>query len=206
MMEANITTRVIFLIDESGSMLPKAEDVRGGFNSYLEKLKGDGNNYSLSIIKFESKVHPLVIGMALDEVPQLTKENYQPLNHTALYDAIGYIFAQASKFPDVSPEHPYGTDPVLVIIMTDGQENASKEYVKKDITTGIKEREDKGAWTFVYLGADQDAWSVAGDLGMYAGNTMSFASGEMQSTFDQLAGATTATAGRQTRNFFKEQK
>lgn len=55
-----LKTNVIFILDESGSMCGTATDVRGGFNTYIEKIKGDGNEYSLTAIKFETKVTPLL--------------------------------------------------------------------------------------------------------------------------------------------------
>lgn len=186
-------TNVIFIIDESGSMASAARDVRGGFNSYVEKLKGDGNTYSLTAIKFGTKVRPLFENLTLEKVPELTDKNYTPLDTTALYDAIGHGFSVA-KEKWGTPDKPFGENPVIMIIMTDGFENASREYKKEHVVTGIKEREQAGNWTFVYLGADQDAWSIASDLGIAQGNTLSYASSNTAQTFNSVAHATSRTS------------
>jgi von Willebrand factor type A domain-containing protein len=197
-------TNVIFIIDESGSMMSTASDIRGGFNSYVEKLKGDGNDYSLTAIKFGTKVRPLFANLALNDVPKLTEENYMPLDSTALYDAIGHGMAVA-KEQWGSDAKPYGDDPTLMIIMTDGFENASKEYNKDMIVAEMKKREDAGNWTFTYLGADQDAWGIASDLGFAQGNVLSYASGQTAQVFSRLANATStssSTGQSQTCGFF----
>lgn len=185
-------TNVIFIIDESGSMSTAAKDVRGGFNSYVEKLKDDGNKYSLTAIKFGTKARPLFANLSLEEVPQLDEKNYTPMDTTALYDAIGHGFSVAKESWS-TPDKPYGENPVIMIIMTDGFENASKEYKKEHVVTGIKEREAAKNWTFVYLGADQDAWSIAGDLGISLGNTMSYEKERSVETFNRVAHATSRT-------------
>src|SRR5258708_4338198 len=201
-----LKTNVIFIIDESGSMQSAASDVRGGFNAYVEKLKGDGNEYSLTAVKFGTTVRPLFANLALADVPLLTAENYAPSDTTALYDAIGYSLVEAKRKWGTD-EKPYGEDRVIVIIMTDGFENASREFGKEAIVAKMKQREAAGNWTFVYLGADQNAWSVASNLGFTQGNVLSYASTATASVFESLAKATTATscgAGMQTRGFFVE--
>ncbi len=196
-------TNVIFILDESGSMSSTASDVRGGFNTYVEKLKGDGNTYTLTAIKFGTNVRPLFANLPLDQVPVLTHENYMPLDSTALYDAIGHALATANKEWGTEAK-PYGEDPVICIIMTDGFENASREFGKDAIVSKIKQREEAGNWTFVYMGADQDAWAIASQLGFAQGNVMSYASAATGSVFDGLVKATSATAtrGTQSRTFF----
>lgn len=197
-------TNVIFILDESGSMSSTASDVRGGFNTYIEKIKSDGNEYSLSTIKFGTTVRPLFTNQPLDQVPLLTEQNYMPLDSTALYDAIGFALSEARKYWGTD-EKPYGKGRFIVIIMTDGFENASKKFLKEEIIAKIKRREAAGNWTFVYMGADQDAWSVASNLGFAQGNVMSYASTSTATTFGNLATSTTtasSSTATQTRGFF----
>jgi uncharacterized protein YegL len=199
-----LKTNVIFILDESGSMSATASDVRGGFNTYIEKIRDDGNDYSLSVIKFGTTVRPLFANQPLDQAPQLTELNYMPLDSTALYDAIGFALSEAQKYWGTD-EKPYGTDRFIVIIMTDGFENASKKFTKEEIIAKIKQREEAGNWTFVYMGADQDAWAVASNLGFAQGNVMSYASASTATTFGNLATSTTtasSTTSTQTRGFF----
>lgn len=199
-----LKTNVIFILDESGSMQNTASDVRGGFNTYVNKLKDDGNEYSLSTIKFGTTVRPLFANQPLDQAPLLTEQNYMPLDSTALYDAIGFALSEARKYWGTN-EKPYGKDRFIVIIMTDGFENASKKFSKEEIAAKIKRREEAGNWTFVYMGADQDAWSVASNLGFAQGNVMSYASASTATMFGNLANSTTtasSSTSTQTRGFF----
>ena len=199
-----LKTHVIFIIDESGSMQSAASDIRGGFNTYVEKLKGDGNDYTLTAIKFGTSVRPLFASLSLEDVPPLTPENYMPLDSTALYDAIGYGLDEA-KEQFSTEKKPYGKDRFLFIIMTDGFENASKKFSKESITARMKRREEAGNWTFVYLGADQDAWAIASNLGFAQGNVLSYAAAATNTTFGILARSTTTasnTSSTNTRTFF----
>lgn len=200
----SLKTHIIFIIDESGSMATCATDVRGGFNTYVEKLQGDGNDYSLTAIKFGTTVRPLFANLTLDQVPTLTPENYMPLDSTALYDAIGHGLDEAKKQWGTEKK-PYGEERVLFIVMTDGFENASKQFNKETITARMKRREEAGNWTFVYLGADQDAWAAASGLGFAQGNVLSYASADAGPMFINLATSTTASGtstATQSRTFF----
>lgn len=200
-----LTTNIIFLLDESGSMSSAATDVRGGFNTYVDTLAGDGNVYALSAIKFGTTVRPLFANLPLASVPRLTTKNYTPCDSTALYDAIGQALSAADQQWG-TPERPYGTDRFLMIIMTDGFENASREYTKEHIVGLIQQHEQAGNWTFIYMGADQDAWGAASSLGFAPGNVMSYTSSDTASVYRNLAGhtfsASTATSPTASRNFF----
>jgi uncharacterized protein YegL len=186
-----LKTHVIFILDESGSMCGTATDVRGGFNTYIETLKHDGNEYVLSAIKFETKVTPLFANLPLEQVPSLTEKNYTPGGSTALYDAIGFALAEVKIV---------GNDRFIVIIMTDGFENASKEFTKEMIIGKIERREKRGNWTFVYMGADQDAWAVASSLGFAQGNVLSYASADTGTVMHNLASSTTSASSGTTRS------
>lgn len=185
-------THVLMVLDESGSMAPTASDVRGGFNAYVETLKHDGNTYRMTVIKFGTTVRPLWSDLPLSEVPPLTTENYTPLDTTALYDALGAALDDArTRFG--TPEHPYGVDKVILVIVTDGYENASRRYGKEEITARLARRQAAGNWTLVYMGADQDAWQSAQVLGLSQGNVLSYASKETTQAFRSLALSTSAT-------------
>lgn len=114
-----------------------------------------------------------------------------PCGSTALYDAIGFALAEVKLV---------GEDRFIVIIMTDGFENASKEFTKEMITAKIKLREQAGNWTFVYMGADQDAWAVASSLGFAQGNVLSYASATTGTVMHNLATSTTTASSGTTRS------
>jgi uncharacterized protein YegL len=195
---------VLFVIDSSGSMGPKATDVRGGFNSYMSTLREDTKSaYRLTAVTFDTQVKTLFTDMPLAEVPQLDSSNYRPGGNTALYDALGVSLDELTG-AICREDHPYGTDRTLVIVMTDGQENSSRRFTKQQVSDGIKSREAAGNWTFVYLGADQDAWAASEGLGFAAGNVRAYAASATPAMFRRVARSTmrfSASMAPQSRDF-----
>ncbi len=179
---------VLFIIDSSGSMARKASDVRGGFNEYVAQLCEDSTStYRLSAVTFDTNVATLFSDLPLYQVPQLDEHNYRPGGNTALYDAIGISLDELTAALRTQ-DKPFGEDRVLVIIMTDGEENSSRRFNKAQITNAIKSRESAGNWSFVYLGADQDAWAAASDLGFAQGNVAAYAAASTKDVFRKLSG------------------
>lgn len=181
---------VLFVIDASGSMLPRAEDVRGGFNAYIETLREDtATKYLVSAVAFDTQVRNLFTDRDLDDVPELSPANYKVGGNTALYDAIGLsVNLLTNQIATLGKR--YGQDRVVCIIMTDGEENSSRTFDRSTIIGKIARRTTAGNWTFVYLGADQDAWAHAQQLGIGFGNTVAYDGTQTRSTFDGLAGQT----------------
>lgn len=184
------TIRVSIILDESGSMISCASQTISGYNEYINGLKvGDKANYLITFSKFDSSpgdptCRIQYVDKPLAEVPELTKETFIPRGGTPLYDAIGQTVSALKE----------GDGDVLVIILTDGGENSSKEYTANTVKTLIKQKEATGKWTFVYLGANQDAWMVAQQFGMHQGNTQSYHTGNMQAVMGNLVNATRSRA------------
>jgi hypothetical protein len=95
----------------------------------------------------------------------LTHETYQPHGWTALLDAVGTAIRQLET---------YDADAYIVLIVTDGAENHSREFTAAQIRELVTQKEATGTWTFVFLGANIDAWAVAQTLGMQRGNVAQF--------------------------------
>lgn len=181
-MENSRKTIVGFLLDETGSMITCKEATISGFNEYIKTLKKEKNVF-VTLTKFNSKKVQIVYSeKAISKVPELDNKNYTPMELTPLYDAIGRTIIDIEKTAKKA-------DKVLIVIMTDGQENCSKEYTRTDIFTLIKEKEKLG-WTFVYLGADHNAYQESQKFGVAAGNTMQFNKTETRATFSSLASRT----------------
>ena len=195
---------VLFVIDSSGSMGPKADDVRGGFNSYVDQLREEkAGDYRLTAVTFDTQVATLFTDVRLTEVPTLDTSNYRTGGNTALYDALGVSLAEQTSAIR-KEDAPYGTERVLVIVMTDGNENSSRRFSKEQVTGEIQQREAAGNWTFVYLGADQDAWAAAQGLGFAAGNVKAYRSVDTKDVFQKLSRSTTrysASSVVQSKNF-----
>lgn len=153
---------VCFVIDESGSMWGSESDIIGGFNKTVEEQKAikDGS-CSVSLYRFNGKVNKEYIGIDVNAIPEF---NYNPGGSTALLDAIGTAITDVGKWCADMPEYERPSKN-MIVIMTDGYENVSKEYTKNKIKEMIKEQEDKYNWTFVYLGSDLSDTKDADDLG-----------------------------------------
>lgn len=180
---------VLMVLDMSGSMSDKWDDTIGGANSYIEGLKSDTeSDYRVTIVNFDTYYEVLCSGVPLSEVPELNKENYCPRGMTALYDALGRAIHEAE--PKVSEG-----DKAIVVIITDGQENSSREYSSRTIRTKIESLQAQGNWTFVYLGAAASAWEDASSMGICVNNTMRYSKDKTQNLYRGLSVATMAYSG-----------
>jgi len=197
------TMRVSFILDETGSMQTVKEATISGFNEYIDTLAKDkaSENVLFTLTKFNAnKIDIVLNNVEISKVPHLTGETYRPTDLTPLYDAIGKTINSLGGLKG-KKQH------VLVVIQTDGLENASKEYDRKKIFDMINEKKDKG-WAFIFLGADQDAYIVSESIGVSRGNTMSYNSQDTQKTLRGMADATVCYAsagGMRTTNLVSDE-
>lgn len=185
-------TFVNILLDESGSMESVRDQVIGGFNEYINGLiSSEAKRIRVSLTKFDTTgFNPDYVGAKLKNVPKLTRKNYKPNAMTPLYDAVGRMVRSLEQ--QVAQNSIKQGDKVLVVIQTDGHENASKEWTKKAIKKLLKEKQKNG-WTFVFLGADQNAWDGAESMGVTKWNTFAYASNDTMKVWsDQLVTSTVA--------------
>mgnify|MGYP002513510414 CR=1 FL=1 len=160
-----IAKRVLNLIilDESGSMHSIKTAAVNGMNETLQSIsnaqkKHEDQEHFVSLVTFNDDVKTIYECVPVDEVKELTADTYQPDCCTALYDAMGISLNALRK--KVAED-----DKVLVTVVTDGYENASKEYSGKAIKALVDELKAKG-WVFAYIGANQDVEKVAGEMGI----------------------------------------
>lgn len=159
----------LIIIDASGSMGPKAEEIRGGLRLLFQEIKADadlGESKIRTIVtQFSSPGHftELVNSKKAKKLTDELANAYKPQGMTALFDAIGQGFQLV----------PEGQDSVLVTIMTDGDENSSQEYTRETITKLIKEkREGKTPWTITFMGTTEQAMKEAKSWGVSSGNSL----------------------------------
>jgi uncharacterized protein YegL len=149
----------------SGSMGPRRADTIGGFNSYVADLRKDTDfDYRLTTVVFADESKTLYTDLPLAQVEDLTEKTYAPGGSTALYDALGKAIGELTGAVKTE-DKPYGEDKVLVLIFTDGEENASRSYTRMDITGNIMKRQDAGNWNFVYLGVGIDGFQEGSKIG-----------------------------------------
>lgn len=167
----NEKTHIICILDRSGSMSGIIDDSVGGFSTFLEEQKILPDEATISVVLFDDQYELVYDNIDIKKAEKITKEIWRPRGMTALYDAIGKTInntrATFAKLDYIKPSK------VLVCIVTDGQENASKEYKLDTIKNLIKECEEDN-WNFIYLAANQDAFSVGSGFGISTSNTYTY--------------------------------
>jgi len=162
------TTDITVLLDRSGSMESIKEDTEGGFNSFVRKQKEEKGRANLTLVQFDSVgIDTVYEGMPLKHVPNLSLE---PRGMTPLLDAIGDTMRKTLR----RIKNSRGERNVLFVIITDGLENRSKKWTRKEVCDEIEYLEDQWGWDFVYLGANQDAIGEARTLGIKADFAMDY--------------------------------
>lgn len=176
-------THVFVILDRSGSMSSCQDATIKGYNEYLEGMKGE-KDVRWNLVLFDDRLEHPVDDQPVAAVKKLTPKTFVPRGSTALRDAVCRTLNQAKS--TITKK-----DRALVVIITDGYENASREYSAEQMRDLIKELEGHKNWTFTYLGANQDAWQVAQSYGFARGNTVSYNQTERgtQETFTQVRAA-----------------
>ena len=182
-------THIAIVLDRSGSMASIANDTIGGFNQFVETQRKVPGQCTLSLTQFDSQSIETVHDVKpLFEVPLLNALSYQPRGATPLYDAIGQTINGTGKFLKNLPENARPAK-VIFVILTDGLENASREYNRDQVFDMIRHQTDAYKWQFVYLGANQDAMAVGASIGIARANAMTYAANDVgtQSAFASVA-------------------
>lgn len=168
------TAELICIIDRSGSMHSIRDDAIGGFNAFLKEQKALPGDARLTLVLFDDQYEVVFDGAPLREVLDLTEETYVPRGSTALLDAVGRALSAASARLSGIPEDGR-PEKVIVCILTDGMENASREFTREQIFDMISARKTNG-WEFVFLAASQEAIQEGAAMGIDALDRMLFQS------------------------------
>ena len=169
-------THIICILDRSASMSGIMQASLDGFNSFLMEQKALPDEATITIALFDDKYEVLHDYVDIKEVEELTKSEWYPRGTTALLDAIAKtVNVDRAKISKLSGKKK--PNKVLVCVVTDGYENASKEFKgdagKREIAKLIKDCENDD-WNFIYLAAGQDAYEVGQGFGISAGNTFTY--------------------------------
>lgn len=156
-------TEIVLVIDKSGSMHSLQKTVVESVNSFLEEQAGQPGTAYVTLYSFDNEVQEMLRHCELKEVPKLTEKNYVPGGMTALLDGVGRAIDETGARLAALPEEERPAV-VTVGIMTDGYENASREYSRKDIAERIARQKEKYNWKFIFFGAGEDAIQVAAQM------------------------------------------
>ena len=162
----------LIILDASGSMESIYNHALSGTNETIQTIRIGQKDHPelqqcLTLASFNSGNDYLKVKYSIDpidEVKEITKEDYTAQGCTALYDAMGEMISELKR--KMTPE-----DRVLVTVITDGYENSSTHWSGPQIKSLVEELRHEG-WTFTYIGANQDVEEVAGSMGIR--NSMAF--------------------------------
>jgi len=173
----NKRTYYHLLLDRSGSMNSCIEQTVDGVNQQIRRIKEVAEKFPeqqliTSLTLFNHLITPVWTRLSSCQLREITFSDYKPDGLTALLDAIGTTIADLQS--SVSHELESDEATIIVVIITDGYENASKIYSHDQISSIIGDLEHTGKWTFSYIGATLDAVEIAVSLNIKVNNAMSF--------------------------------
>lgn len=160
-------TEITLLLDRTGSMGSIKSDVIGGVNEFIERQKRAGDNATFTLVQFDCQDPQEIVcdTKPIQDAPQLTEATYQPRGRTPLLDALGQcIVRTGERLAGMAEQNR--PDKVVFVIVTDGQENASREYSRTQIKDMVTRQSNDYKWQFVYIGADVDSFAEAGGMGI----------------------------------------
>jgi len=160
-------THVTVILDRTGSMEAIRDDTIGGFNAFLRAQRNEPGQATLTLVQFDTQDPYEIVHRfkPLADVPELTRETFVPRASTPLLDAMGRGINDLEKSLHELPDSERPSRVVMVIV-TDGQENSSREFRKNQISKMIEEKRDRAGWQFVFLSADLNAIDDAVSLGV----------------------------------------
>jgi hypothetical protein len=165
-------TRIAIILDRSGSMESCKESTVAGFNEFIRTQHEILGEATVKLVQFDDQ-YETVFDKALKECPELTQRTFVPRGSTALLDAQGRTIVELGQELAALPEQERPSK-VIVVTLTDGMENASKEFSLEKIGEMIREQRDKYNWDFVFLGANQDAIATAAAMSIPLASAMSY--------------------------------
>lgn len=170
-------------------------DVIGGFNQLIAEQQADGPDARITLVQFDSQEPQelLIDGRRITDARPLSQSTFVPRGGTPLLDATGQLTARASVRQQERKVLGKRPEAITFITITDGEENQSREYGRRDILRLVKEKEALG-WTFAFLGAGLDAYAEAGAMGYDTRSIQSFTPDGTgaQMAFQNVSGAMVA--------------
>ena len=178
------------LLDASGSMRSSQGYIIEGFNTLLQDQKAKPEQCDFTLAQFSSAgtFKYMIERTPIQDVPELTNDKYVIGGMTALNDSLGRVIDETGRKLAALPEEerPSG---VMIVVLTDGEENDSREYSAKQIADMIKHQTETYNWNFIYIGANQDSKKVAQSRGITDSFNYSTSKDSIGATFSNISGA-----------------
>ena len=180
-------TEMVFILDRSGSMAGLENDTIGGYNSLIEKQKKEQGEAVVTLVLFDDKYELVYDHADINKIKPLTNREYYARGMTALLDAVGKIITQVQNRHQTALENEIPNN-TMVVIITDGYENASKEFNLNKIKQLIETQKKDCEWEFIFLGANIDAVTAAANIGISADRAVTYQPDEegTRMNFDSL--------------------
>jgi len=166
-------TELVFILDRSGSMSGLESDTIGGYNSMLKKQKEVEGECRITTVLFDNNYELLHDRIDIRAVSPITDREYYVGGSTALIDAIGITINKIVNVQRSTAEE-FRADKVMFVIITDGYENASREYTADQVKKMVKTEQEKYGWEFVFLGANIDSVETASHFGISADRAVNY--------------------------------
>lgn len=178
-------TDLTMIVDKSGSMSSVQRDSEEGINRLIQEQKLKPGDCNFSLVEFDSKYNFVYDGVPIQRV---CKYHMRPDGFTALLDAVGNAIVKVgSRLCDMRPEDRPGL--VVFVIVTDGEENKSREFRRDQIKQMIEHQRSVYNWQFIFLGANQDAFAEAGSIGISASSVANYSQNKTAETFCVASGS-----------------
>jgi uncharacterized protein with von Willebrand factor type A (vWA) domain len=182
-------TAIAILMDRSGSMSLIRNDAQGAVNAYIEDQRNQPGKCTVRLSQFDTEYENVYPSTNIEDVPDYV---LSPRGGTALTDSIAKTVLEfGDELADLDENDRPGT--VVVVIVTDGEENSSREYTADAVKAVIKEQQEKYNWQFVFLAAGQDAIKTGAGYGIGAGSSLTFTAGNINSAVMAASNYTTTT-------------
>ena len=171
-MKKNLT-ELVYILDKSGSMQGLEKDTIGGYNSMLEQQRKVAGDCIITTVLFDNRYELLHDRIDIRAIQPITDKEYFVGGSTALLDAIGKTIHKIGTAQKNTAED-YRAEKVMFVIITDGEENASRCYSSMQVKEMIRRQKEKYGWEFIFLGANIDAVETAGRFGIDADRAVDY--------------------------------
>lgn len=171
-MKKNLT-ELVFILDKSGSMGGLEKDTIGGYNSMLEQQRKVDGECVITTVLFDNRYELLHDRIDIRAIQPISEKEYFVGGSTALLDAIGKTIHKIGTAQKNTAED-YRAEKVMFVIITDGEENASRHYASMQVKEMIRRQKERYGWEFIFLGANIDAVETAGRFGIDADRAVDY--------------------------------